>query len=160
MKWKSTALVAIFSLCLLTAIATAQTKQPNLTGTWKMNAEKSKFERGGPSDITLKFDHKDTSLSETLMLTTPNGDRSIEAKYTTDGKEATQEVMGGRQAQTSAKWEGETLTIAWKAEDGSFIRKITVSGDGKTMTMIVNQSRGDGQSVSDTVVLEKQEARK
>jgi hypothetical protein len=139
--------------------ASAQTKQPNLTGTWKMNAEKSKFERGGPNEITLKLDHKDSSLSETLIIASNNGDRTIEAKYTTDGKETTQEIRD-RQNQTSAKWEGETLTIEWKAEGSTFSRKLTVSADGKTLTMIVNQSRPDGQSATDTVVLEKQEARK
>jgi len=148
-------MIAVLAICLFTALAAAQSKQPNLTGTWKMNAEKSQFERGGPSGITLKIDHKDTALSETLMLVTDGGDRSVEAKYTTDGKESAQEVMGVS-AQTSAKWEGEALTIDWKIESASFNRKITVSADGKTMTMIVKQTSPDGQSATDTVVLEKQ----
>lgn len=160
MKPKSSALIAAFSFCLLAVFAGAQTKQPNLTGTWKMNAEKSKFEQGGPSAITIKFDHKDTTLSEALILTHGNEDRTIETKYSTDGKETTQQVIGDRQAQTTAKWEGETLTIAWKAEDGSFVRKISLSADGMTMTMIVKQSGSDGQSATDTIVLEKQEAKK
>lgn len=165
MKSKSTAiLIAFLSVGLFAAFAatgaSAQTKQPNLNGTWKMNAEKSKFEQGGPSEITIKFDHKDASLAETLTIATGDGDRALETKYSTDGKETTQEVIGGRQAQTSAKWEGETLIIAWKAEDGGFTRKITLSPDGKTMTMIVMQSDSDGKSSTDTVVLEKQEAKK
>ncbi|MEO6725099.1 MAG: hypothetical protein ABIP14_07330 [Blastocatellia bacterium] len=164
MKSKSTAMTTALFICLLAAVvaigATAQTKQPNLTGTWKMNAEKSKFEQGGPSEITIKFDHKDAALSETLTIATGNGDHTLETKYSTDGKETTQEVIGGRQAKTSAKWEGETLIIAWKAEDGGFTRKITLSPDGKTMTMIVMQSDSDGKSSTDTVVLEKQETKK
>jgi len=160
---KSRATIAALSLCLLAAFAnttaTAQTKQPNLSGTWKMNAEKSKFEQGGPSEITIKFDHKDSSLSETLTLVTSNGDRTIDTKYTTDGKEAAQEVFG-TSGQTSAKWETDTLTIEWKIEGGSFARKFTVSADGKTMTMIVKQSSPDGQSATDTILLEKQDAKK
>lgn len=159
MKLKSSPFIAAFSFCLLAVFAAAQTKQPNLTGTWKMNAEKSKFEQGGPSEITIKFDHKDASLSESLILATPNGDRTVDTKYTTDGKESTQEVMG-TQGQTSAKWEGETLTIDWKVEGGSFTRKISVAADGKTMTMVVKQTSPDGRSSTDTVVLEKQEAKK
>ena len=120
-----------------------------------MNAEKSKFEQGGPSAITLKLEQKDASLTETLILMTDNGERSMDAKYTTDGKETAQDVMG-RTAQTSAKWEGDTLVIDWKAEGGGFSRKITVSADGKTLTMIVKQSGPDGQGSTDTVVLEKQ----
>ncbi|MEK7830029.1 MAG: hypothetical protein AAB401_03035 [Acidobacteriota bacterium] len=150
----SATIFTALAFCLLTVFASAQTKQPNLTGTWKMNAEKSKFEQGGPSAITIKFDHKDSSLSETLTLTNDNNDRSVDLKYTTDGKETPQDVMG-RNAQTSAKWEGDALMINWKADgDGDFSRKITVSADGKTMTMIVKQSTS-----TDTVVLEKQDAK-
>ncbi len=153
----------IFLALLLSTFATintiAQTKQPNLSGTWKMNAEKSKFEQGGPSEITIKIDHKDASLTEALMLVTGGGDRTVEAKYTTDGKESTQDVMGAT-AQTSAKWDGDALLIDWKIEGASFSRKISLSADGKTMTMIVKQSSPDGQSATDTVVLEKQEAKK
>lgn len=151
-------ILAAISLCLFAALASAQTKHPDLTGTWKMNPEKSQFERGGPSAITLKIDHKEPAISETLMLVTDGGDRSVDAKYTTDGKETAQEVIGTT-AQTSAKWEGDALTIDWKIENASFSRKITVSADGKTMTMIVKQSNPNGESATDTVVLEKQETK-
>jgi len=39
-------------------------------------------------------------------------------------------------------------------------RSFTPSDDGKAMTMIVKQSVGDGQSATDTIVLEKQETKK
>lgn len=152
-------MTALCLLVVLTAIGTAaQTKQPNLSGTWKMNTEKSKFEQGGPDGIIIKFDHKDSSLTESLNLTGGGGERTIETKYTTDGKETTQEVFG-TSGQTSAKWEGDTLSIEWKIEGGSFTRKIKLSADGKTITMFVRQARPDGQSSEDTVVLEKQEAK-
>lgn len=155
----SATLFTVLAFCLLTVFASAQTKQPNLSGTWKMNADKSKFEQGGPSGIVIKFDHKDSSLAETLMLVTDGGERSVDLKYTTDGKENPQDVMG-RNAQTSAKWEGEALMINWKADgDGGFSRKITLSADGKTMTMIVKQTSGDGSTSTDTVVLEKQDTK-
>lgn len=163
MKSKIRAMITTaFAICLLSALtiigANAQSKQPNLSGTWKMNAEKSKFEQGGPSEITIKFDQKDSSLSETLLLTTGSGEGTVEAKYTTDGKETPQEVMG-RSAQTSAKWEGDALVIDWKTDGASFSRKITISADGNTITMIVKQSSPDGQSATDTVILEKQAAK-
>lgn len=152
-----TIIFAAFTLCLLTAFAAAQTKQANLTGTWKMNSDKSKFEQGGPSAITIKFDHKDNSLAETLTLTNDGSDRSLDMKYTTDGKETSQEIMGAT-GQTAVKWETDGWLIEWKAEGRSFVRKITLSADGKTMTMIVKQDSPNGTS-TDTVVLEKQEAK-
>lgn len=162
MKPKFFAMTAALVFCLLASLAgnsTAQTNQPNLTGTWKMNAQKTKFERGGPSAVTLKLDHKGAALAESLTVTTPGGDRTVDAKYTIGDKETRQEVMG-KQAQTSAKWEGDALAIYWKAEDGSFNRSITLSPDGKTLTMIVKQTNGDGGISTDTVVLEKQESQK
>lgn len=154
----STFIISAIAVCLLAAFATAQTKQSNLSGTWKMNAEKSKFERGGPSGITIKFDHKDGSLAETLMLVTDGGDRTVDLKYTTDGKEASQDLMGSV-TQTAVKWETDGWLIEWKAEGRSFNRKLTLSADGKTMTMVVKQSSPDGETATDTVVLEKQDAK-
>lgn len=155
----STLIISAITVCLLATFAAAQTKQPNLTGTWKMNADKSQFERGGPSGITIKFDHKDNSLAETMMLVTGGGDRTIDLKYTADGKEAAQSDLMGMSGQSTVKWDAATLLIEWKIEGGSFNRKITLSPDGKIMTMIVNQISPDGSASTDTVVLEKQEAK-
>ncbi len=159
MKSKSTSIIiAAIAICLFAAFTPAQTKHPNLTGIWKMNAEKSQFEKGGPDGIVIKFDHKDISLAESLMLMVGGGDRTLDLKYTTDGKESSQDVMGAT-GQTLAKWDGDSLLIEWKVENSSFNRKITLSADGKTMTMIVKQSNQDGQSATDTVILEKQETK-
>lgn len=154
----STIILAALTVCMLTVFASAQTKQANLTGTWKMNADKSKFEQGGPSGIVIKFDHKDGSLAETLTLTHDGNDRAVDLKYTTDGKESSQEIMG-QPGQTAVKWESDGWLIEWKAEGRSFVRKITLSADGKTMTMVVKQTSSDGGAVTDTVVLDKQEAK-
>lgn len=154
----SVLLISALTVCLMATFVVAQTKQSNLTGTWKMNADKSKFERGGPSGITLKFDHKDNSLAETMMLVTDGGDRTVDLKYTTDGKETSQDIMGTT-GQTVVKWETDGWLIEWKAEGRSFVRKLTLSADGKSMTMIVKQMSPDGETVTDSVVLEKQEAK-
>src|SRR5262249_35211987 len=92
----------LVSLCALAA--TAQTK-PDFSGTWKMNPAKTKYERGGPSSITIKFEQKGSDISEMLMLGGDNGERSVEAKYTADGKE-TDVAMGGDSVKGSIKWEG------------------------------------------------------
>jgi len=148
------ALVIAAIVCLCASIATAQTK-PNLSGTWKLNPEKSKFVSGGPDNLSIKIDHKEPAFAEAWFMSTPNGDNSFQAKYTTDGKEAEQEVMG-RTAKTSAKWDGAALVIEWQQEGRFFKRKITLSADGKTMTKVVTQTRGDGQQTEDTVVFDKQ----
>jgi hypothetical protein len=122
-----------------------------------LNKEKSKFAGdGGPDAILIKIDHKEPALTEDWLLSVQNGERSFQAKYTTDGKETEQEVMG-RTAKTSAKWEGDALVIEFKtADNGFFKRKITLSADGKTMTKIVTQSKGEGNQTEETAVFEKQ----
>jgi hypothetical protein len=154
MKLRNIAALMIAAIvCLCASIAAAQTK-PDFSGSWKMNREKSKFERGGPDNLLIKIDHKEPAFVEDWKMSTPNGERAFQAKYTTDGKETEQEVMG-RTAKTSAKWDGDALVIEFKTENGFFKRKITLSADGKTITKVVTQSGDNGQT-EDTVVLEKQ----
>ena len=155
MKLRNIAAFMITTIvCLCALIAAAQTK-PDFTGSWKMNREKSKFERGGPDAILIKIDHKEPALTEEWSMSTPDGERSFQAKYTIDGKETEQEVMG-RTAKTSAKWEGNALVIEFKTGEGFFKRKITLSADGKTITKTVTHSPDGGDPMEDTVVLEKQ----
>jgi hypothetical protein len=147
-------IAAIVCLCALTA--NAQTK-PDFSGSWKMNKEKSKFAgNGGPDAILIKIDHKEPALTEEWSISTPDGERSFQGKYTIGGQETEQEVMG-RTAKTSAKWEGDALVIEFKTTDSGFIkRKITLSADGKTMTKIITQSKGGGDQIEETAVFEKQ----
>ena len=147
----------ILAVCLLAcacALAAVAQAKPDFSGTWKMNPAKSKFERGGPDGIILKFEQKDANLSEVLTLTGGNGERRVEAQYTADGKE-TDVDMGGRPTKGSIKWEGETLVIAWKGEGRSFTRKCKLSADGKTLTLEVIQVNDNG-TVTDMVVFDKQ----
>lgn len=154
MKLRTSAALMIAAIVYLCAsIAAAQTK-PDFSGSWKMNREKSKFERGGPENLLIKIDHKEPAFVEDWKMTTPNGERSFQAKYTTDGKETEQDVMG-QTTKTSAKWDGDALVIEFKSENGIFKRKITLSADGKTITKVVTQS-GDRGQTEDTVVFEKQ----
>ena len=156
MKFGNLCFLLILALCVFSVsqIAGAQGK-PNVTGTWKMNAEKSKFERGGPKNITIKFEQQESTLREALILTNDQGEQTLNFTYTLDGKESEQQIEG-QSIKASARWEGSSLVLAFKNEEGfSFVRKVTVSADGKTITMAVTQINPNG-TVNDVVVLEKQ----
>jgi hypothetical protein len=134
--------------------ARAQNK-PNVSGTWKMNAGKTKFEQGGPSGLTIKFDHQGSNLTEALTIGNDQGDRTANFSYTLDGKESDQQ-MAGQQIKATARWDGDSLVIEFKNPQGfTFLRKIAVSADGKTMTMSVKQVNPGGET-NDIVVLDKQ----
>lgn len=142
-------------ICLALTLTVAGQTKPEITGTWKMNAEKSKFERGGPQGITIKLAQQGATLSETMTLTTPDGDRAINLTYSLDGREG-QQQLDGRPIKTTARWEAETLIVEFKNEEGfSFLRKISLSSDGKTMTIAVKQTTAN-RVTQDTLVLERQ----
>lgn len=144
--------LALSAVCLLFAFAQAKS---DLTGTWKMNPSKSKFEKGGPEAITIKFVQKDGAISEVLTTTDGNSnERSVEGQYAADGKE-TDISVGDRSIKGSIKWEGEMLVITWKNGEFAFIRKCKLAADGKSMTVDVFQSSPNGES-TDSVYFEKQ----
>lgn len=147
-------MIQILFLLSAALIAGAQSST-NVSGTWKMNAEKSKFERGGPSAITIKFDQQEKTLNETLTLTNERGEQTHNFTYTLDGKESAQQLEG-MNIKTTARWEGESLHLEFKNNEGfSFLRKISLSADKKSMTMDVKQTNPGG-SVNDVVILDRQ----
>jgi hypothetical protein len=143
------------AIVVMQGLSASAQRKPDVNGTWKMNAAKSHFGDNGPTGITIKFTQKDSSLLETLTLSGEGGEHSLELKYTTDGKEGVNRI-GEDDAKTTAVWERDTLVIEWKAEGRSFRRNITLSGDGKTMTILVHHAEPDGHTSDDSVVLEKQ----
>jgi hypothetical protein len=147
-------LVAGALMLISAAIVNGQTRL-DVNGTWKMNPAKSHFTGNGPTSITIKFIQKDSSLIETLNLSGQAGDRSFDLKYTTDGKEGDNQI-GPQAVKTSAVWEKDALVIEWRADGSIFRRRITLSGDGKVMTIAVHHAEPNGETADDTVVLEKQ----
>jgi hypothetical protein len=134
-------------LCALTAIA--QTK-PNFTGTWNLNQQKSK----SSDSITIEFNQKDNNLTEAFNA---GQGGELEAKYTIDGKES-EVSTGDATIKAAAKWDGDALVIDWRGpEEGRyFVRKLTLSADGKTMTINLKHSLPNGGMAEKVWVFEKQ----
>ncbi len=145
----------VTSITAQTAPSAASTK-PNFTGTWKMNPQKSKLSGRGPESIIIKLDHRDNYLTEALTVSGGGDERTIEAKYTTDGKESVVQIEDDV-VKATVKWEGNALVIVWKGPEGRlFGRNLTLAAGGKTMTINMKQNRPDGSEVEDTLVFEKQ----
>ena len=136
------------------APASAQTK--NFSGTWKMNAAKSKFEGDdAPRAIAVTFEQHGLNLSEVLTIVGSGGEeRKLDLKFTLDGKEGTNQ-LGEEQIKSTAKMDGDALVIELQGRPGPFRRRFTLSEDGKVMTILVNRSEG-GAEKTDTIVLDKQ----
>ena len=148
----------LLGLAALLVVASAQSK-PNFSGTWKLNAEKSDFgAMPGPKSRTDKIDHQDPDLKVTSTVETQKGEYTSNLKYTTDGKESTNQ-MRNNPVKSTAKWDGDALAIDSKANfngnDVTIKDKWSLSKDGKTLT-INRQLEGPQGKAEQKVVLEKQ----
>jgi hypothetical protein len=139
-------------LALIAITASAQSKS-SIDGAWKMNMTRSKAEES-IQGMTVKFEQTGAALREDLSMLTPDGERKATLNYTMDGKESLNR-WGSREVKSTVKREGDSLILEWKGEGHSLLRKITVSQDGKIMTMVVRQTSPGGQR-EDTIVLDKQ----
>ena len=152
MKRVTSMFALVLALITITVYVKAQSKS-SINGTWKMNMSKSQAEES-IQGITVKFEQTGAALREDLTMLTPDGERKATLNYTLDGKESTNQ-WGPREVKSTAKSEGDSVILEWKGDDHSLLRKITVSQDGKVMTMIVRQTSPGGQR-EDTIVLDKQ----
>jgi hypothetical protein len=113
--------------------------KPNFSGEWTLDASKSEFgPMPPPSSMTRKVDHNDPNLTYTQSVVgSPQGDQTTTMKYSTDGKETTNDMMGNA-LKTVAKWDGNALVINGKVDFGgteiTLSDKWTLSEDGKVLT--------------------------
>ena len=129
---------SVLCLAALAAPAPAADK-PNFSGDWSLDASKSEFgPMPPPATMTRKIDHNDPGMTVTQATTGgPQGDQTVTMKYSTDGKETVNQLMGN-DVKAKATWEGNTLVIAMSADLGGneikLTNKWTLSADGKTLT--------------------------
>jgi hypothetical protein len=141
-----------------THVAMAADK-PNFSGTWKMDPDKSVFGPVPPTaSLVLAIDHKEPAISVHQTSSGPEGDRDVTSKYTTDGKEATNDFMG-TPVKSKVHWDGQTLMIDSSLDAGGMEVKVaskwTLAADGKTMNDVVKISSPQGD-LEITYVLVKQ----
>jgi hypothetical protein len=148
-----------FLLFALVAMWNTAQAKPNFTGEWKLNLSKSEFGPiPAPNSRTDKITHEEPNVKVSTSSSTPNGDFTAELKYTTDGKESTNEIRGNT-IKSSAKWEGDALVINSKGSFGgndlTITDKWTLSEDGKTLTIGRHFVSSQGE-LDQKVVMEKQ----
>lgn len=140
-------MAAAFTLVL--GLAGAAQGKPNFSGDWKVNLDKSDFgPMPPPTSITLKVDHADPDLKVNTTQSGAQGDMTVDAKYTTDGKESTN-TIGPMEAKSTAAWEGDDLNINTKLDaNGTEVTikgKWSLSADGKTLTQTAHITSPQGE---------------
>jgi hypothetical protein len=109
--------------------------EPNLSGTWKLNHDKSDFGRAPrPGSVVTKIRQQGGELS---AHSTANG-RVNEYRWTLDGKESVN-VISGNEVKAVAAWRGPILQVRSKATvQGSTLAmtdQYSLSADGREMTI-------------------------
>jgi len=114
--------------------------KPNFSGDWKLNNSKSTFgEMPAPLSMSSKITHDDPKVTTAIKLVGDQGEFEMSASYMTDGKQSTNQGMGGSATTSTAKWDGDTLSIDTKGKFGenefTLQDKWNLSADGKVLTM-------------------------
>jgi hypothetical protein len=155
-----TLISTLFVIAAAASVAMAADK-PDFSGDWKMDVDKSVFPPPpvpAPTAMTRKIEHKDPDISVNESSSSPQGDMTVTMKYSTDGKETTNSLMGN-DVKSKAVWEGKILVITSNANFGGtdvkLIDKWTLAEDGKTLTDVrgISLPQGDFEM---TYVLVKQ----
>jgi hypothetical protein len=142
--------VALFSVCVLFG------QTPSLTGVWKANIEKSKFNGPPPTEYLVIFDQQDSKLTEKTRTLGPRGEQRASFTYNTDGKPSMNSFQG-LPMRTQASSSGNILTLEAKVagRPATISEKYELSSDGNTLT-ITSAMTSDGKTMERTLVLEKQ----
>ncbi len=149
----------LYVLLALTVAAFAAQAKSNFTGEWKMLPGKSEFgPLPPPQSITQKIEHKDPDLKVSSTQVTDQGEFKAETKFTTDGKECTNEVRGNPMKST-VTWDGDNLKfkskLNFQGNDVDISDTWVLGEGGKTMTVSRHFASSQGEFDA-KIVYEKQ----
>jgi hypothetical protein len=141
---------------LLIAAAVFAQPDKDLIGTWKMDASRSKFvsSRDAPVLVVVKYERVGDLLRETLNVTNATGATTRTIDYAIDGHELANGTGDDRVTSKIARKDGAVI-LQWTDEGGVFTRTVTVSADGRTLTIAAHDSNPDVKA-DDVVVFQRQ----
>ena len=146
---------------LLTALTllVANVAADQLSGTWKMNAEKSKYSPGPPTkDLMVVVESDENNYK--LDATGTDGDgKPIHTQYSAkfDGKDYPATGIANADTVSMKRIDANTIETMQK-KNGKVVMTITtkVSNDGKTRTSTWRGKNAEGKDVHNVVVFDKQ----
>lgn len=150
-------MIAMLVAGLVLVVTTAGADQ--LSGTWKMNAEKSKYSPGpAPKDLTVVVESDENNYKLDATGTDSDG-KPIHVQYSAklDGKDYPATGSANADAVSVRRIDPNTLETLQK-KDGKVVMTITtkVSKDGKMRTSTWHGKNAEGKDVHNVVVFDKQ----
>jgi hypothetical protein len=130
----------------------------NWVGTWKMNAAKSKVGPNAMRTQTLKFETTADGIKLTSDSTDPDG-KALHGSYTSkfDGKDVP--WAGNPMADTASprRIDANRYENVWKlAAKVTITSKVSVSKDGKTLTIHQKGTDAKGAAIDSVAVYDRQ----
>jgi hypothetical protein len=124
---------------MLIAFAFAAQTQPNFSGLWQLNLEKSTFRGQSPKELLVKIDHRDPNLTQTMLIVAADGSEQQQTfTYETDGRESRTKLTLG-EGQSRAHWSGSELVVDSVLTTPNrifhFSDHWSLSSDGQTLQM-------------------------
>ena len=151
------------ALGLMAAIAIGLSAADNSIGTWKRNVEKSKYTPAARNRIKSQImvrEAVDGGVKVTTWAQRADG-TPVNANYTVkyDGTPASVSAAGSLFDTVSTRQiDANTFMLEMKRSGGKYhtTGRMVISKDGKTMTMTLSGTDGDGKPVSNTLVWDRQ----
>ena len=145
-SWR-TALIVSF------AIGVGIAQAPDLSGTWRLNVEKSSWgKRPKPSGATITIEHREPSFKYTGNVATQLGSetadkRSFHFEGAIDGKEYPVGGSAGEGTVILRRTSPTTIVSERKSPDGKLLEtaKTSITGDGKRMIREVKAAGPEGE---------------
>jgi len=158
----SVAKVVVVVCCLgwLRDLPASAEEATDLSGTWKVNVEKSDFgPMPKPKSTTMKIEHKEPAIKWFMPLTDQEGNESrTESTAAIDGKEYSYKEGSFTHTQAFKRVSPSTIEYVAESSDGETIGTgtWTISKDGKVLTQKANTKDMNAEPLTVTVVFEKQ----
>jgi len=133
---------------LMVGIAVAQA--PNLSGTWKLNAQKSSWgKKPKPVNVIVTVEHNEPQFKYSGTVTDANGNPSnFAVECPIDGQEHPVTTSYGPGKIAIKRLNPYTTESTYKSDDGKYTETATtsVSRDGKEMTRRLHSKGPDGDA--------------
>lgn len=150
---------AITMLITVLALFVVTTAADQLSGTWKMNAEKSKYSPGPPTKSLTVVVVSDENNYKVEATGTDGEGKPINVQYSAkfDGKDYLATGIANADTVSVKRIDANTVEVMQK-KDGKVVMTVTskVSNDGKTRTSTWRGKNAEGKEVHNVVVFEKQ----
>jgi hypothetical protein len=150
-------LLVAFAGCVLGGMVALAADDP-FTGTWKLNAAKSKIGAGAATNNTVVY----AAAGDSVKVTVDGVDGSGKPSHSEwtgkfDGKDYP--VTGDASADMRSYTKVNDKTLSFSQTKGGKVilsGKIVISADGKSRTVTTETTTADGKKVASTVVYDKQ----